>query len=218
MYNVTIVKAGPQQLLNFIYFLVDPNSRDAVIIDPAWDCEVLIETIDKYGLSLKAIILTHSHGDHVSAVEPLTNNISVPVYMMRQEIEHSSYRVRGLVPCHHEETIIAGTVNIISLHTPGHTTGSACYFTGDALFTGDTLFIEGCGHCHHPGGSAEEMYNSVRYLKNTIDSNTLIYPGHQYRKAPGMPLSLVQKMNIYLNLADKEEFVRFCSRRIPRDD
>jgi glyoxylase-like metal-dependent hydrolase (beta-lactamase superfamily II) len=183
-----------------------------IIIDPSWDHEIIIETIYRNQLTLRAMFLTHSHSDHVSAVDKIWQEMPVPIYMLREEINFSNYSTQGLVECEHQQQLQAGSIFVTCLHTPGHTIGSACYLTNNFLFTGDTLFIEGCGHCYMPGGSASAMFNSVQYLKRSIPDTTLIYPGHQYIQTPGVPMRLVKKHNLYLNISEEKLFVEFCNR------
>ena len=81
---------------------------------------------------------------------------------------------------HGGDTIKLGETEIRSLHTPGHTPGSTCYHIGDDLIAGDTLFVFGCGRCDLHGGSPEEMFNTLKDIKISLDPKTIILPGHNY--------------------------------------
>ncbi|WP_268964163.1 MBL fold metallo-hydrolase, partial [Paenibacillus sinensis] len=78
-----------------------------------------------------------------------------------------------------------GDTQITCILTPGHTYGSACYLTSDHLFTGDTVFIEGCGLCDTVGGDPEQMFHSIQRIKSAINPMVQIFPGHSYGKNPG---------------------------------
>jgi glyoxylase-like metal-dependent hydrolase (beta-lactamase superfamily II) len=183
-----------------------------VLVDPAWDHKELLATLDRRKLTLRGIVLTHSHSDHAGGVELITQDVPVPVYMMRREIEYSGFETPGLVACEHEQCLTLGAVKMTCLHTPGHTRGSACFWADQCLFTGDTLFLEGCGRCHLPGGSSEDMYQSIAYLKANVPEQTSIYPGHKYGSEPGMLMGLVRRRNVYLRFSSKGAFVEFSDR------
>ena len=216
MYEIISLKLGPEDFPNFVYFVLDSSSRDTVLIDPAWDDRSIVETLDRNQLTLRGILLTHSHSDHVSAVQSISKRYPVPVYLLRTEIEESGFSTPGLLPCEHEQDLRIGSVSVTCLHTAGHTSGSACYLIGNALFTGDTLFIESCGHCHSPGGSAEAMYESIQYLKSRTTDETLIFPGHQYLGEPGLPMKSVRTRNIYIGIKNREAFMRFYNKLSPK--
>jgi hydroxyacylglutathione hydrolase len=106
-----------------------------------------------------------------------------------------------------------GSLPVVPVLTPGHTRGGVCYAIGGNLFTGDTLFAEGCGICHGPGGAAEDMYRSVQLLKRRLQPDVQIFPGHSFGQAPGRPFGELLKRNVYLQIESREQFVRFRNRR-----
>jgi hydroxyacylglutathione hydrolase len=213
MLRVTHLKTGRSVLPNFIYFVHDHSSKDVVLVDPGWDHDTLLDSIRRDSLTLRAILLTHADSDHVQGVELITAKTPVPVYMMGTEIEDSGFRTQGLTACAHEQEILAGSIGFTCLHTPGHTRGSACFLVGDFLFTGDTIFIEGCGYCLPPRGSPDAMFDSVNFLSNRVSSDVLVFPAHQYGMEPGVPMHTVRKRNIYFRLKNREAFVSFSERR-----
>jgi glyoxylase-like metal-dependent hydrolase (beta-lactamase superfamily II) len=81
------------------------------------------------------------------------------------------------------------------------------------MFTGDTLFSEGCGLCLCKGGSAEKMYDSIQKIKNMVSDDVLIYPGHSYGVKPGKAFGHLRMINVYLGIEDKKKFVDFRNRR-----
>lgn len=95
------------------------------------------------------------------------------------------------------------------IHTPGHTPGSTCFLTTEFVVTGDTLFNEGCGVCHLHGGDPQAMFRTLRRLRTELPERIRVLPGHSYGSAPGLPMSEVLKMDIYLMIDDPDKFVEF---------
>jgi glyoxylase-like metal-dependent hydrolase (beta-lactamase superfamily II) len=151
-YEVYQLEVGYPYLYNFNYIIVDSLSRHAAVVDPAWDQDLIMQTIRQLDVKLEAILLTHSHIDHVHLARPLVQRFSCQVYMSAQEIEYYNFQSGNLCPVQDFEKIALGTTQIICLLTPGHTAGSTCFLLSNSLFTGDTVFIEGCGICNMPGG------------------------------------------------------------------
>ncbi|WP_207642628.1 MBL fold metallo-hydrolase [Ruminiclostridium josui] len=106
-----------------------------------------------------------------------------------------------------------GETSIKNIHTPGHTFGSTCYLVDGNLFTGDFIFIEGCGICTSNGASAREMYTSIQKIKSNISLETRIFPGHSYGKPPGYPLKYLFENNIYFQIDDVDKFIAFRQRK-----
>jgi len=213
VYNVTTLTLGPKDFPNFIYLVEDPSSADVVIVDPAWDPDAVIKTIETARLQLRGILLTHAHSDHMDAVADIVTHTPVPVYLSKEEIDFSGISIGGLLSCYHEQPLQLGSITVEPLLTPGHTVGSTCYLAHNSLFTGDTLFIEGCGHTDAPGGCPNTLYASLQYLKREISEDTLVYPGHRYLRSPGVALRDIRRHNIYLNIKSQVAFVDFLTRR-----
>ena len=95
------------------------------------------------------------------------------------------------------------------LHTPGHTPGSACYHIGDNLITGDTLFVFGCGRCDLSGGDPEQMFDTLRTLREGLPGGTTIHPGHNYAERPVSSLEEQAECNPFMRFRDVGEFVHY---------
>ena len=197
---------------NYSYLVFDTDSRDGVIIDPAWDLNALKSLISANDVNPSKILLTHHHHDHVNLVDVLSEEFGLPVLMNKAEIEFYSFNCPNLCEIDEYRYIPIGQSEVVPIHTPGHTKGSTSYLIGDNLFTGDTLFIEGCGLCVGSGADPNEMFDSVQRIKSMAESQMLIYPGHSYGKDPGKSFDFVFQNNIYLQLENRDHFVRFRMR------
>lgn len=212
-YEVHILKAAFERHKNYIYIIVDKVTRDAAIIDPAWDLKAICNLLGVIGAQLTVILLTHSHFDHIDLVEPLLNMFHPKVYMSAKEIRYYQFNCRNLNPFQHLNKIRLGYTDITCILTPGHTTGGACFLLPDSIFTGDTIFIEGCGICIRKGGSPDKMYESIQYIKTTVNHAVRVYPGHSFGKKPGYRLSYLMENNIYFLLDNKDMFISFRMRK-----
>lgn len=215
-YQVHALKVGNRHIINNIYLIVDQVTRQAAVVDPAWEMSKIAGLIDSLEVDLTTILLTHSHDDHVNLVEPLVRRYNPQVYMSRQEIEYYRFTCSSLHALDDFSTIHLGMTSITCLLTPGHTAGSACYLLSDSLFAGDTIFIEGCGVCDSLGGDPEAMYESVQKVKTWVRPSVRVYPGHSFGRQPGRPMSELLQHNVYFHLDKKEQFVKFRMRHQQR--
>jgi len=208
--HVTVLRTCCTFIKNYVYLVQDPLSGDAVLIDPAWQMDVIDRAIRDARARLCGILITHSHLDHVHLSEPIAHKYQCPIWMSREEIAASGFMAPQLVGIGAEPWRV-GKVLIEPMLTPGHTPGCMCYRIGDNLFSGDVLFVEGCGMCSDIA-SAHAMFASLQHLKSRLKPHTRIFPGHCYGKAPGQPLSEVFQDNIYLQFTDKHTFAAFRLR------
>ncbi|SFS42623.1 MBL fold metallo-hydrolase [Marininema halotolerans] len=196
---------------NFTYLIVDKVTRQAALVDPAWEFGTITTLINQLKVDVQIILLTHSHIDHVQLVHPLAERYQTHVYMSLKEIETYQFTCPSLHPFTDLDILHLGQTRITCLLTPGHTAGSACFLLADSLFTGDTLFIEGCGICP-TASDAHTMYDSFQKIKSVAPPHVKVYPGHQYRTSPGCPLHVLFRNNIYFQLS-REYFVKFRMRK-----
>ena len=194
---------------NFITFIGDRASRTCMVVDPAWDAAAILREAESLDVSIAGILCTHSHFDHVNQVEALLRTVDVPVHMMREEIDFSSFACENLRPASPGDVVRVGEhVDVTMMHTPGHTPGSASYRIRDAIVTGDTLFVNGCGRCDFVGGDPEIMFETLRTLTSTLPGNTRMYPGHDYGNTPTSTLDEQLRDNPYLKLSTVGDFVQ----------
>jgi hydroxyacylglutathione hydrolase len=198
---------------NYSYVILDTTTRLTAIVDPVWELETIEIFLKRHNANLVTILLTHSHFDHVNLVKPLLQEYNPQVVMSAKEINYYNFKCRNLTPIENGDALKLGNTDIKCLVTPGHTAGSTCFLLLDSMFTGDTIFIEGCGMCNMDGGSPEEMYSSIQMIKNTVSPDVLVYPAHSYGKPPGYPLSHLFKENIYFQINKLEYFIDFRMRK-----
>lgn len=171
------------------YLLTDAQGN-CVLIDPA-DAKPLVNYMSKQGVSLRAILLTHGHFDHIWGVAGLKKATGAPVYCHAADVEllHCPELAAGSFgdidcpPCDADvqvkdgDTLEIGEMQFTFLHTPGHSKGSVSILTPDGLFTGDTLFAGSIGRSDLYGGDSKVLMQSVRKLSElAFDGN--VYPGH----------------------------------------
>jgi len=181
------------QMVNFCYLIGDRESRECVVVDPAWDVTGLVDVARNDGMEIASALVTHYHPDHVGGdlfghriegVAHLQEIRAVPVHCNRNESRGVKI-VTGLSDSDIREhdggdVLEIGGIRIELLHTPGHTPGSQCFLVDGRLVAGDTLFVQGCGRVDLPGGNPEEMYRTLSQRLATLPDTTILYPGHHY--------------------------------------
>jgi hydroxyacylglutathione hydrolase len=176
-------------------FLVRPEGGErAVIVDPGDEAPRLLQAVADAGVTLDAILLTHTHFDHVGAVAPVARATGAPVYCPQLEVPVLQ-DVMAFVPWpgfgpfeswDPEETVQGGetlelaglTLDVVS--TPGHSPGHVTYAVRgeQALFSGDVLFQNSVGRTDLPGGDAPTLMRSIATLLERFDDEARVYPGH----------------------------------------
>jgi hydroxyacylglutathione hydrolase len=167
------------------------DSDRALVVDPGDEPDRLKAAIE--GLTVEAILLTHTHFDHVGAVAPLARHTNAPVYCPKLEVpvlqDINAYSYPGYGPFESydpEETVAGGErlslagFEIDVLFTPGHSPGHVCYSIADeqVLLDGDVLFRGSIGRFDLPGGNGERLLESIAILLNTLPDETRVLPGH----------------------------------------
>ncbi|KAI5803473.1 beta-lactamase-like protein [Peziza echinospora] len=190
---------------NYAYILIDDKTKDAVIIDPAHPPEVLPvlkEHVAQKSINFTAVLNTHHHRDHSGGNDALLKAFpSVPI-LGGEQVPSLTRRLKD-----REVFKVGEDIKVTALHTPCHTQDSICYFAEDsksgekAVFTGDTLFIGGCGRFFE--GTPAEMHKALNETLAALPDNTSIYPGHEYTKSNvKFGLSILPKADPLLKLAD----------------
>jgi sulfur dioxygenase len=165
----------------YTYILFDETSRDALIIDPV-DEQLTrdLQVLREYGLTLRWIVETHAHADHITSAGLLAEHTGA------QTTAPQACGIRtAAVQLTHGSLLAFGSQTIRALQTPGHTSGSMCYLWETPaqrhVFTGDTLLINGCGRTDFQSGDAEALYHSLTQILFALSDDTLVWPGHDYQ-------------------------------------
>ncbi len=175
------------------YVVSNENTKECFIVDPAVCDKNVISYIETEGLSLKAILLTHGHFDHIMGIDGVREKFQVPVYASEKEQEMLQDARLNLSAAYGggytfsdatyvrdgEELEIAG-MKIKVIETPGHTAGGCCYYIAEeeTLFSGDSLFCASIGRTDFPTGSSSQLVRAVRDKLLVLPEDTMVYPGH----------------------------------------
>jgi hydroxyacylglutathione hydrolase len=181
------MELGPMQ--NFVYLIGDPETRECVAVDPAWEIDAIVDQIRVDNMRLKGVLVTHTHQDHVGGhlfghdipgIEELLAVAPAKVYVHAAEREFLRGFGSDLVKVDSGATLDVGKRTITFVHTPGHTPGSQCFLVDGRLISGDTLFIRSCGRTDLPGSDPREMYTSLTQRLGALPDDTVVFPGHNY--------------------------------------
>lgn len=201
---------------NFVYLVGPKDSDEVLVVDPAWDVPAIEAALVQDGKRLVGAFVSHCHGDHINGLPELLSAHDVPVYAQRAEVDFSA-NLRELAsgalrPLSPGDVLTVGGRSFQALHTPGHTPGSHCLLAQDALVSGDTVFINGCGRCDLPGGDPEAMYRSLSQVLLKVPDSTRLFPGHDYASVPVAPMADVRHHNPYFAFPDVAAFVAYRMR------
>ncbi|MCD8144766.1 MAG: MBL fold metallo-hydrolase [Oscillospiraceae bacterium] len=188
------------------YVLGDEATKSLAIIDPGDEADAIETMVEKSGMEVKMVLLTHGHFDHVTGLPGVLKlHPGVPVYINRLDYQEAISPNQfsngvGEIPNVHfyqeGDTVSLGNLTIEVLSTPGHTPGSVTLKVEDALFTGDTLFAGSCGRTDFVGGSHREMMKSLKRLAE-LPGDYAVYPGHERTSR----LSLERRYNSFMEAA-----------------
>lgn len=185
------ITAGPFQENGYI--IHSDDSLECFIVDPGDSADKYINYIENNDLKPLAIVNTHGHVDHVSAVQPIKKHFSIPFYLHQNDKmllgEHykSVCLMYGINPANEpivdhwindETELKIGKYVIKIINTPGHTPGGVCFLINGDIFTGDTLFSGSIGRTDLPGGDYETLMNSLQILVDEVSSETVVHSGH----------------------------------------
>jgi glyoxylase-like metal-dependent hydrolase (beta-lactamase superfamily II) len=210
-----------QQMVNFVYLIGDTQTRECIIVDPAYAVHEIAEIVEADDMNLVGALGTHYHPDHVGGkmmgwniegISSLLERNEVPIHIQKSEMEWVT-KTTGVSSAHltaHEggDVVQVGEIAITLLHTPGHTPGSQCFLVDGKLVSGDTLFLEGCGRTDLPGSNPEDMYDSLNMLA-TLPNDTIVYPGHRYSDPAFLAMGQVRETNYVFKPTSKEGWLQW---------
>ena len=160
---------------NYSYvILADSAKKTALVVDPG-EGDAVQKKLRSLGCSLDMILVTHHHADHVSGIEQLCSERAVEVVTHVSDMGRVPY---ASVAANDGQRFTVGSLSIEVLHVPGHTLGHVAYRIENRLFTGDTLFLGGCGRLFE--GTAEDLHTSLCSKIRVLPDSLQIFPGHEY--------------------------------------
>jgi len=193
---IRLLNVGPLQAC--CYIVAPDDGSDAAVIDPGGDADLIMARLRNRKLVPGLVLLTHGHIDHIEAVAALKKEFpdaqlcvhEADAPMLRDaRAALASFVGLPFEPCEADrlladgDTLTLGPHTIDVMHTPGHTSGGICFLIRlpdepDIVFSGDTLFAGGIGRTDFPGGSYQQLLDSIRDRLLSLPDETRVYPGH----------------------------------------
>ncbi|MBA7609249.1 Hydroxyacylglutathione hydrolase GloC [subsurface metagenome] len=177
------------------YIVGSEKTKEGFILDPVAEAETIMDNVRQLGLTIKLIVATHTHPDHVMALSEIKEETGAPFAMHEAEsagmIASGMAHVMGLfttgsaeplpkpdMPLKDGDTIEVGDLSFTVLHTPGHSPGGISLYGHGMVFVGDTLFNSSIGRTDFPGCSHQQLIDSINSKLMTLPDETVVYPGH----------------------------------------
>ena len=209
------------QMVNFAYLIGDRVTRQAVLVDPAYAVGELVDLAQQDGMSIAGALATHFHPDHVGGdlfghqlegVRELLMRCPCKVHTQRTEATWLK-RMTGCsdsdLSLHDSGDVVkVGEIEIVLIHTPGHTPGSQCFLVQNRLVAGDTLFLQGCGRTDLPGGDPRQLYLSLTQKLAKVPDDAVLYPGHLYDPRPSASMGETRKSNFVFKPKSEAEWLQ----------
>ncbi len=185
------------------FFYLDEETGHGFLIDPGAEAERLLAIIQREGWTIEKILLTHGHFDHTGAVDALRKALNIPVlahenadrYLLDPRMNLSAFCVGNWIVQNVEKLLDGAVISLEAnpafslrvIHTPGHTTDSVVYYSEKdrAAFVGDTIFKASIGNFQYPGGSRQDIVESIRDKILTLPDDTVLYSGHSEETTVG---------------------------------
>lgn len=203
------IVVGPLGVNCFI--LGDRQSNEGMIVDPGADCDKILAAVSRFGLTVKYIVNTHGHFDHVGCNRPVQEKTGAELLIHEKDVPLLSQASRSaqMYGLSVEDSpapsrfltdgmrLELGKRSIEILHTPGHTQGGCCLLLAGqgVVITGDTLFADSVGRTDLPGGSHEQLIASIKAKLMPLPDETVVWPGH----GPSSTIGRERRLNPYIN-------------------
>ena len=198
----------------FAYLIGDPETKEAAVVDPADDCDLLIALARDNDLKIKYILNTHGHVDHVMGNAEMKEKTGARIVIHADEADYlerigdywlRAFDARRSPPADEVlrdgDLFRVGTIAWQVLHTPGHTPGGICLYHPDygICLTGDTLFVGSVGRTDGPRASWPELFESIKTKLLVLPDETEIFPGHNYGFSPTSTIGEERISNPFVN-------------------
>ena len=209
--NVIVKKLVVGPIASNCYIVGSEESKEGIIIDPGADAYDILAAVEKAGLAIKLIILTHRHPDHVGAATQVKQMTGAevashpecarylpqsPSYMYEPPYEGAPRPERVL---EEGDSIDVGGLHFTVIHTPGHTPCGISIYGEGHVFTGDTLFVGAVGRTDLPHSSMDQFMDSIKHRLLTLPDDTVVWPGHDYGFKPSSTIGEEKQTNPWLN-------------------
>jgi sulfur dioxygenase len=196
----------------FSYLLADSLSKECALVDTVRShIEKYCHDLHSRGLTLKYLLETHIHADHVTATGGLKKLFPQALIAMHKD----AGLVQDFLPLQDNTTLHLGSISVEVIFSPGHTDHSLSFYVNkDRILSGDTLLIDSCGRTDFQGGSSRAMYDTLQNLSK-FDPGTLVYPGHDYKGRRVSNISEQLNTNPLLKLSLESFVVELESWKLP---
>ena len=226
------------QMVNFSYLIGDRVTREAVVVDPAYDVAGLLEIAAADDMKITGVLATHYHADHVGGdmmghkiegVAELLELAGLKIHVQAPEAEYvlktTAISAGDLAKHDPGDKLMVGEIPIELIHTPGHTPGSQCFLVGVGagaqgastgagalLVAGDTLFLEGCGRTDLPGSDPAAMYHTLHHTLARLPGDTVLFPGHRYSFHSSSTLEITRETNYVFKPESEAQWLTMFSQ------
>jgi hydroxyacylglutathione hydrolase len=220
--SMILIRKNIGPMMNLIYIIGCRETKEAAVVDPAWDTPAILKLAEDSGLAIKHILMTHAHPDHMNGLEQMLKDTGALIYLNRDEVAYMQEcgnatgiptafmleRSENFRIVSDGDTARIGNLTVEFIHTPGHTPGSQCFLIEGNLFSGDTLFVDACGRVDMPGGDAAKMWHSLNRKLYALDDAIVIHPGHSYGSRQTSTIGEQKETNPFMSFTSPEEFKR----------
>lgn len=189
--NIIFHQLFENESFTYTYIVGDQSTREVVLIDPVIETfERDLKYISEWGYTLKFVLDTHIHADHITSAGEMRKKLGVKTGVSaRAGVSCADLQLKD------GDIVQVGNVAIKVLETPGHTDTCLSFYTNGMVFSGDALLIRGCGRTDFQQGSSERLYKSVKQNLFSLPDDTVVYPAHDYKGVQRSTIALEKKFN-----------------------